>query len=138
MSTKIKIAVAMLAGIIAGAMLVGTAVAAPQTFAGAGLPGYGMMRSLDTSRTFNVPTWAEMAAFMNAYRTSNGSIDFNRMRADVTSGTVTPPCLKGAGSAPANSTAPSSQGSRVRRSTMMRGWTTTGSSTGYGMMGSRF
>jgi hypothetical protein len=138
MNTKIKIAIGMLAGVLAGVMLVGTAVAAPRTPAGAGFAGYGMMRSFDTSGTFDVPTWAEMSTFMSGYRTADGSVDFNRMRADVTSGKATPPCLTGARWTGTRTTSPRGQRSVVRPSVMMRGWTSNGGSTGYGMMGSNY
>jgi len=91
MNTKIKIAAGMFAGLIAGTTLVGTAVAAPRMMTTPAFSGYGMMRSLDTSGTFGTSVLAEMNAFMDQYRTANGSIDVNRMHADVVSGKVTPP-----------------------------------------------
>jgi hypothetical protein len=91
MNTKIKIAAGMFAGLIAGTMLVGTAVAAPRMMTTPAFGGYGMMRSFDASGTFGTSVLAEMNAFMDQYRTANGSIDANRMHADVTSGKVTPP-----------------------------------------------
>ena len=130
MNTRIRIAIGMTAGILAGAMLVGTAVAAPQTPAGTGFTGYGMMRSFNTSGTFDVPTAAEMSAFTNGYRTAGDSIgfsvDFNRMRADVSSGKVTPPCLTGARQTNVRYTAPSGSRSVILPAVMMRDWAPTG------------
>jgi hypothetical protein len=91
MNTKIKIAAGMFAGLITGTMLVGTAVAAPRMMTTPAFTGYGMMRSFDTSGTFGTSVLAEMNSFMDQYRTADGSIDANRMHADVTSGKVTPP-----------------------------------------------
>lgn len=138
MNTKIKIAAGMFAGLIAGTMLVGTAVAAPRMMTTPGYSGYGMMRSFDTSGTFGTSVLAEMNSFMDQYRTSNGSIDVNRMHSDVTSGKVTPPHMRAAsGSANASKT----QGGRTsyrRGPAMMQGLSSGGSSAGYNMMGSTY
>ena len=138
MNTRIKIAAGMFAGLIAGTMLVGTAVAAPRMMATPAFNGYGMMRSLDTSGTFDVPTIAEMNSFMNQYRTANGSIDVNRMHADVTSGKVTPPHMQGASGTGNASKAQGGRTSYRRGLAMMQGLSSNGSSTGYNMMGSTY
>jgi hypothetical protein len=138
MNTKIKIAAGMFAGLIAGTMLVGTAFAAPRMMTTPAFSGYGMMRSFDTSGTFDAPVIAEMNALMNQYRTANGSIDVNRMHADVVSGKVTPPHMQGA---PGTGSASKSQGGRTsyrRGPAMMQGYAPSSSSTGYGMMGSTY
>jgi hypothetical protein len=138
MKTTTKIAAGLIAALVAGVLFLGTAVAAPRMVAAPAFGGYGMMRSLNTSGTFEVPTFAEMRTFMNRYRTAGGSIDVTRMRADVASGRVTPPCLDGAAGAKTGSTtAPNAQSSSPRGRGMMRGLTQgSASSTGYGMMGS--
>lgn len=138
MNTKIKIATGMLAGLVAGAMLVGTAVAAPRLMAGTAYNGYSMMGSFDAPATLGRPSIAEMNRFMNRYRTSDGSIDYNRMHSDVNSGKVTPPCLDGASAAKGTSESQTGQPSQLRGPAMMNGWTSNGSSTGYGMMGSTY
>lgn len=138
MNTKIKIAVGMFISLIAGTMLVGTAVAAPRMMTAPAFGGYGVMRSFDTSGTFGTSVLAEMNTFMGQYRTANGSIDINRMHADVTSGKVTPPHMQGASG---TSSASKSQGGRTsnrRGPAMMQGYTPSGNSTGYGMMGSSY
>ena len=119
MNSRIKIAAAVTAGLIAAATVMGAALAAPQTLTNRPLAGYRMMGSTVTSATPGIPTIAEMQSFMNRYRTSSGAIDMNRMHSDVTSGKVTPPCLDGANGASGTSAGPSSQ-------TAPRG--------GYGMM----
>ena len=132
---KLKIAAGMLAGIVAGTMLVGTAVAAPQTAPTRGFNAYGMMRSFDTSATFDGTTFAQMNSFMSRYLT-NGGIDFNRMHADVTSGKVKPPCI---GSTVGRKNAPVSprgSASPQRGYGMMSGLTSNNVSVGSGMMGS--
>jgi hypothetical protein len=132
MNTKIKILAGMLAGIVAGALLVGTAVAAPRMMTRPAFDSYGMMRSFDASG----PTLAEMNSFMDQYRTAAGSIDVARMHADVTSGKITSPHMWGT-----PGSAPKSNGGRAsyrRGSSMMRGYTPNGSSTGYNMMGSTY
>jgi hypothetical protein len=139
MNIRIKIFVGILAGLIAGAPLVGTAVAAPRMMAGTTSYGYGMMRSSNAPGTFDRPTIAEMNAFMNRYRTADGSIDFGRMHSDVTSGKVTPPCLDGTARAKTSSRTPGGQPSARRGPAMMRGWRSNGGpATGYGMMGSTY
>ncbi len=135
MNTKIKVAVGTIAGLIAGAMLVGTAVAAPRMMATPAFNGYTMMSTNRTSDTFDRPSIAEMNAFMDYYRTSDGSVDVDRMYADVTSGKVTPPCAGGT-TGTEQTTEP--QGGRLsyrRGPAMMQGLSGSGS-TGYGMMGS--
>jgi len=139
MKTKIKIAAGMLAGIVAGTMIVGTAFAAPNVLASPAFNGYGMMRSVNTSGTFDVPTIAEMNTFMNQYRTANGSIDVNRMHADVASGKVTPTCLTGNPSTKgASSQSQAGQTSYRRGPAMMQGLSTDGSSASYKLMGSTY
>lgn len=138
MNTKIKIATGMFAGLIAGTMLVGTAVAAPRLMTAPVFNGYGMMRSFETSGAFDAPTVAEMNSFMNRYLTTDGSIDVNRMHADVVTGKVVPPCLDG-DSASENSSA--TQGAPTLTpgdSATMPGLSSNGSSTGYNMMGSTY
>lgn len=134
MNTKFKIVAGTLAGLIAGVMLVGTAVAAPRMMTGRALNGYGVTRSPEALRAFDAPTIAEMNAFMDAYRTPAGSIDVGRMRADVTSGKATPPCLRGTSDAKAS--APRAGQETARPSTrMMGGGRSAGGPDGYGMMG---
>ncbi len=135
MNTKIKIAAGMFAGIIAGTMLVGTAVAAPRMMTAPGYSGYGMMRPFDTSGT---SVLAEMDSFMDQYRTSNGSIDVNRMHSDVTSGKVTPPHMRGASGSANASNAQSGRTSYRRGPAMMQGLSSDGGSVGYSMMGSTY
>ena len=132
---KLKIAAGMLAAIVAGTMLVGTAVAAPRTQQTPGFNRYGMMRSFDTSTTFDGTTFAQMNSFMSRYLT-NGGLDFNRMHADVTSGKVKPPCFgrtAGAKNAPAGRRG---YASPQRGYGMMSGLTSNNASIGNGMMGS--
>lgn len=138
MNTKIKIATGMIAGLVAGATLMGAVIAAPQTREITGLNGYGMMRSFVTSGTFDLPTIAEMNSFMNRYRTSSGSIDVNRMHADVTSGKVTAPCLNGSSGAKGASTGQAGRTPARRGPAMMGGSTSNGGPVGYGMMGSTY
>lgn len=138
MNTRIKISAGMFADLIAGTMLVGTPVAAPLMMATPAFNGYSMMRSVNTSGTFDVPTIAEMNSFMNQYRGANGSIDVNRMHADVTSGKVTPPHMRGASG---NENASKARGGRTsyrRGPAMMHGLSSNGRSTGYNMMGSTY
>jgi len=134
MNTKIKIATGMFAGIIAGTMLVGTAVAAPRMMTTPGYGGYGMMRSFDPSGT---SVLAEMNSFMNQYRTADGSLDITRMHADVTSGKVTPPHMRGGFG---NSSTSKAQRGRTsyRGPAMMQGVSSNGAPTGYSMMGSTY
>lgn len=109
MSSRIKIAGAVAAGLIAGATVMGAALAAPRTLSNQPFVGYRMMGSTVTSATPGIPTIAEMRSFMNRYRTPSGAIDMNRMHSDVTSGKVTPPCLNrtsGTSTAPGAQTAP--------------------------------
>jgi hypothetical protein len=136
MNTKIKIAAGMFAGLIAGVMLVGTAVAAPRMMATPTFYGYGMMRTTGSSSVYGRPTVAEMNAFMSSYVTTDGSIDMNRMRADVTSDKITPPCLDSASEASKGTSARSERTSYRRGPAMMQGYTSSGSSSGYNMMGS--
>jgi hypothetical protein len=138
MNTKIKIVAGVIVGLIAGVMLVGTAVAAPRMMATPAFNGYRMMNTASTSGTFDRPTIAEMNAFMDRYRTSNGSIDVNRMRADVISGRVTPPCLDGAQSTKQSTKRQGEQTSLRRGPVMMRTLSSNSGSTGYGMMGSTY
>ena len=138
MNTKLKIATGMFAGLIAGTMLVGTAVAAPRMMDNAGYGGYGMMRSLGASGTFDPATVAEMNSFMDQYRKADGSIDVNRMHSDVTSGKVTPPCAGGTSSAGQTTTSQGGRRSYGRGPAMMQGLWSSASSTGYGMMGSTY
>lgn len=135
MNTKIKIAAGVIAGLIAGVMLVGTAIAAPRMMATPAFNGYGMMTTARTPGTFDRPTIADMNAFMDRYRTSNGFLDTNRMHADVTSGKVTPPCLDGAPGAKEKTKTQGGQTSARRGAAMTRGFSSKSGSTGYGMMG---
>ena len=139
MNTKIKIAAAMATGLLAGATLVGAAFASPGTATNPTAYGYGMMRSYGSSVTTGTPSIADMNSFMDRYRSSNGSIDFNRMHADVASGAVAMPHVGGAGAARHMSRNLSGSGSAPRGSGMMSGTSTTGGSgAGYGMMGSSY
>ncbi len=137
MNTKIKIAAGMFAGLIAGTMLVGTAVAAPRMTT-PGFNGYGMMSSFDAEGTFDAPTITEMNSFMDQYRTSNGSIDVNRMHADVVSGKVTPSHMQGEWGTGSGSKSQDGRISYGRGPAMMQGYAPSSSSTGYGMMGSTY
>ena len=96
MNSRTKIAAGVVAGLVAGASLMGAAFAAPQATTGAVPAIYRMMGSAVTSATAGIPTVAEMRSFMNGYRTPSGAIDMNRMHADVTSGKIAPPCVNGA------------------------------------------
>lgn len=139
MNTKIKIAAAMVTGLVAGATLVGVAFATPSATTNPTAYGYGMMRSYGSSTTTGTPSIAEMNSFMDRYRNSNGSIDFNRMHADVASGAVTMPHVGVPGAARHMSRNLSGTGSPARGSGMM-GVTSTnrGPGAGYGMMGSSY
>jgi|GEM_PF-3012731 len=138
MNTKIKITTGMIAGLVAGTMLVGTAVAAPRMMNTAGYGGYGMMRSLGTSGTFDPTTVAEMNSFMDQYRKADGSVDVNRMHSDVTSGKVTPPCAGRTSSAGQTTTSQGGRRSYDRGPAMMQGLWSGANSNGYGMMGSTY
>jgi len=94
MNLKTKIAAGTIAGLLAGATLVGAAFAAPRSATAPVTRGYGMMRALGTAETTVV---ADMNAFMNRFRASNGTIDFNRMHSAVVNGTVTMPRVGTAG-----------------------------------------
>ena len=126
----------MFAGLVAGTLLVGTAVAAPRMMTTPSYIGYGMMRSFSTSGTFDAPAIVEMNSFMDQYRTSNGSIDVNRMHSDVTSGKVTSPHMRGTSGSANASKAQSGWTSYRRGPAMMQGLSSDGSSAGYNMMGS--
>ena len=133
MNTKIKVAAGVIAGLIAGTTLMGTAVAAPRLVAAPAAYGYGMMRSFETSGALVGPTLAEMQSLMNRYRTSSGGIDVARMRIDVASGKVTPPCFSGtkrSGNTAGLSVAPTSP----RRAYGMMPRTAPNSGYGPGMM----
>lgn len=138
MNTKIKVAVGTIAGLIAGVMLVGTAVAAPRMMATPAFNGYTMMNTYRTSDTFDRPSIAEMNAFMDRYRTSDGSVDVNRMHSDVTSGKVTPPCAGRTSSAGQTTTSQGGRRSYDRGPAMMQGLWSGANSNGYGMMGSTY
>lgn len=138
MNTKIKIAAGMFAGLIAGTMLVGTAVAAPRMMTTPGYSGYGMMRSFDTSGAFGTSVLPEMNSFMDQYRTANGSVDVNRMHSDVTSGKVAPPHMWGASGSANASKAQSGRNSYRRGPAMMQGLSSEVGSAGYNMMGSAY
>lgn len=132
MNSKLKIAAGIFAGLIAGSTLMGTAIAAPRAFAPTA--PYGTTRqTASTDTTLGAPSWSEMRSFMNQYRNANGTIDRSRMHRDVTSGKVTPPCLtrKATSTTQTGQTAPSTR----RGPSMMSGWTTSGSTGGYNMMG---
>lgn len=136
MNTKIKVAVGIIAGLTAGVMLVGTAVAAPRMMATPAFDGYAMMNAVRQSGTYDRPTIAEMDDLMDRYRTSNGSIDVSRMHADVTSGKVTPPCLDGSSSSKQSTRTQGGQTAPRRGPAMMQSWSPNSGSTGYGMMDS--
>ena len=123
MNSRTKIAAAVTAGLIAGATVMGAALAAPRTLANQPSTRYRMVGSTVTSPTPGIPTVADMQSFMNRYRTSSGAIDMNRMHSDVASGKVTPPCLNGADGASGTSTTPGVQTAPRR---------------GYGMMGGSY
>lgn len=138
MRTKTKIAVGVLAGLVAGVTLLGTAFAAPRMLANAGFSPYSMMRSFETSGTFRYPSLSSMLSFMDGYRKSDGSIDLGRMHADVTSGKVKPPCITGSKGTTSTPTPQGRRSSRTYGPSMMGGWTQNGTSTGYGMMGRNY
>ena len=136
MNTKMKIAAGVVAGLIAGTTLMGTAFAGPVTASAPVFGAYGMMRTATASGTFERPTFAEMQSFMNRYRTANG-IDLGRMRNDVSSGKVTPPCFSGAPRSANTSVSPSSGSRSAGRYGMMRG-AVPSNRNGYGMMGGTY
>jgi hypothetical protein len=165
MNTKIKIAAGMFAGLIAGVMLVGTAVAAPRMMATPAVYGYGMMRTLGNSSVPARPTIAEMNAFMSRYVTADGAIDINRMREEAASGQGNPPTIgemnafmsryvtadgsidvnrmhadvtSGNVAPPCFDSASGANGGPSAQGgpAMMRGYTSNGSSNGNNMMGS--
>lgn len=139
MNTKIKIAAAMVTGLMAGATLVGAAFAVPVATTSPTAYGYGMMSSFGSSTTTGTPSFADMNSFMDRYRSSNGSIDFDRMHADVASGAVAMPHVRGAGAARHMSRNLSGSSSRPRGLRMMSGASTPGGSgAGLGMMGSSY
>ncbi|HEX9093450.1 MAG TPA: hypothetical protein VF902_05655 [Coriobacteriia bacterium] len=139
MNTRIKIAAGVLAGLVAGVTLVGTAFAAPRITSGATRGFSGMMRAADVPGAFDRPTIAEMNAFMDSYRTPSGGIDVGRMRSDVTSGKVRPPCVK-SGAATGRGPAAGSPQTRPQRGYGMMGAGATGAvpGAGYGMMSTTF
>jgi hypothetical protein len=116
MNTKTKIAAGVAAGLIAGTVLMGAAFAAPRALSEPAFSGYRMMGSVGTSSTAIGPTIGQMQTFMNQYRTPSGGIDMNRMRSDVASGKVIPPCVTG----------------------LPQGAGPSGTSAGYVMMGRRY
>lgn len=138
MNMKMKIAAGVLAGLVVGAMLVGTAFAAPRLMANAAFGPYSMMRSAETSGSFSYPSFSSMLSFMDGYRNADGSIDFSRMHADVTRGKVKPPCIAGLNSATSTSAPQGRRSTRGYGPSMMRGWTTNDAPTGYGMMGRNY
>lgn len=138
MNTNIKIAMGMFAGLIAGTMLVGTAVAAPRMMNTSGFGGYGMMRSFGASGTFEPRAVADMNSFMDQYLTADGSIDINRMHSDVTSGKVTPPHMQGASGSDRAPRFVGGQTGYRGDPAMMQGLTSDRSSAGYNMMGSDY
>jgi len=123
MRSRTKLAAAVTAGLIAGATVMGAALAAPPALTNQPFAGYRMMGSTVTSATPGIPTIAEMRSFINRYRSSSGAIDMNRMHSDVTSGRVTPPCLNRANGDSGTSAAPGAQ---------------TAPRAGYGMMGESY
>jgi hypothetical protein len=138
MNTSIRIAVGMFAGLIAGTMFVGTAVAAPRMMAPPTYGGYGMMRSLITSDALDIPAVAEMNSFMERYRGVNGMIDVKLMHADLASGKVAPPHTR---PSPRTVNAPRPLHGRTssgRGFAMMRSLTPPRNTTGDGMMGSTY
>lgn len=135
MNTRIKIAAGMLAGLVAGVMLVGTAVAAPM-MAGRALNAYDATRPTYAAAAFDTPSIAEMNAFMDAYRTPAGSLDVSRMRADDASGQATPPCLNTTSGARAKGTPQARQEEPIwARGRMMGGTVSNDRQATYGMMG---
>lgn len=133
MNPKMKIAAAVAGALVAGTALVGTAFAAPRVLAPAPAAGYSMMRPFSGLSAVGTPSVADMNAFMNRYRNNDGSIDVDRMRADVRSGAVTTPC---ASATPRGTSVP---GSRAYGPGMMRGsGAARGPARGYGMMSSSF
>jgi len=131
MNTKTKIATGTIAGLIAGTTLVGAAFAAPRAMMAPLTGGYGMMRSLGNAGTTAV---ADMNSFMDRYRAADGAIDFNRMHADVASGTVTMPHTGTGSRRGTASRSGSGSTSATPGSNMMGG----PYGTGYNMMGSTY
>ncbi len=123
MNTKAKIAAGVVTGLIAGASVMGAAFAAPKALVNAAPAVYRTAGPAVGTAAGEAPTIAAMRSFMDAYRTPSGSIDMNRMHADVTSGKVTPPCANRTSSGRGTSSAPSGQSTQ-------RG--------GYGMMDGTF
>jgi hypothetical protein len=129
MNTNAKITIGVIAGLVAGTTLVGTAFAAPVALGR--MTGAPMMGAYRTAVADGSGVFADMQRFMNKYRTQDGRIDMNRMHADVTSGAVTPPHMSARTGTGTASQAPGSN----RGYGMMGG----SSSAGYGsMMGRTF
>ncbi|MFA5843982.1 MAG: hypothetical protein WC971_04035 [Coriobacteriia bacterium] len=97
MNTRTKIAVSLMAGLVASAAFVGTAYATPRAWTGRAYLGRTMMRPSARTVSASRPSIAEMNSFMSRYRTADGRVDVARMHDDVTSGRVAPPCLDGTG-----------------------------------------
>lgn len=137
MNTKIMLAGGVLAGLVAGATLMGAAYASPQP--ASAFAGYRMMSSYDASGTSGVPTLAQMNSFMDRYRTAGGTVDVNRMHADVARGTVKPPCVNRRAGSGVASTSRSRQAAPSRGPAMMTGVSTgVVPGSGLGMMGSAY
>lgn len=140
MNTRLKIAAGVIAGLIAGVTLMGTAFAAPALL-GTGAGAWTMMTAPAGSASSTYTRWptiAEMTAFMNRYRTPNGTIDVQRMHSDIASGKVTPPCfgtrVPAASGGSATTVPQNPQSFAPRGPAVMQGWRRFAPAAGYGMM----
>lgn len=144
MNTKLKITAGVIAGLVAGATLVGTAIASPN-ITGTSTPYRSMMGSYASTTSTPAPTWSQMQSFMNQYRDASGAIDYTRMHADVTSGKVKPPCVgtkasraKGSTSGATSDPSGATTSSLRTVSNMMQGVSVGSGTTGNSMMGTTY
>jgi hypothetical protein len=98
MKTSTRIALIAVAGAVALAAFATTAFAAP-TMMGGGYGGYLMTNGTWRSAATDAPSLAQMQKLMSAYVRADGTIDIARMRGDVATGKVTPPCFGRTGKA---------------------------------------
>lgn len=102
MNAQGKIMLGVIGGFVVGALFVGSAFAAPGILGAmhyGSRPGYSMMGGYGWPAGYDRSSLEEMNRFMNDYRDANGTIDIDRMRDDVRSGKVNPPCGSRAGNA---------------------------------------
>ena len=141
MNTKAKIAAGVVAGVIVGTTLMGSAFAAPRMLSNPQSIGYRMMGSSTATGTADGSVLSQMQSFMDRYRDANGRIDMFRMHNDVVSGKVTPPRHNRALRPRGSSARPSTGTPSVRGYGMMGGTAPvqgSGSGYGYGMMGGTY